>query len=87
MSHDTQEVSANDAHARGPLLLLLGSGLVWLVISGVLALIASVQLHTPTFLASCAWFTYGHMQAPASAVKPCAPVTGLRWERCFGISA
>ena len=63
MSHDTQEVSANDAHARGPLLLLLGSGLVWLIISGVLALIASVQLHTPTFLASCAWFTYGHMQA------------------------
>ena len=63
MSNDTNEVSALDTHARGPLLFLLGSGLGWLVFSGVLALIASIQLHTPSFLASCAGFTYGHIQA------------------------
>jgi cytochrome c oxidase cbb3-type subunit 1 len=63
MSTDSNEVSTIDTHARGPLLLLLGSGLVWLVVSGVLALIASVQLHTPGFLAGCAWLTYGHTQA------------------------
>lgn len=63
MSTDSNEVSTIDSHARGPLLLLLGSGLVWLVVSGVLGLIASVQLHTPGFLADCAWLTYGHTQA------------------------
>lgn len=63
MSTDSNEVSTIDSHARAPLLLLLGSGLVWLVVSGVLALIASVQLHTPGFLAGCAWLTYGHTQA------------------------
>ena len=63
MSTETNEVSAIDSHARGPVLLLLGAGLVWLVVSGVLALISSVQLHTPGFLANCAWLTYGHTQA------------------------
>lgn len=63
MPTDSNEVSAIDSHARGPLLLLLGSGLIWLVVSGVLGLVASVQLHTPGFLASCAWLTYGHTQA------------------------
>ena len=63
MSTESNEVSAIDLHARGPLLLLLGSGLVWLIVSGVLALIVSVQLHTPDFLARCAWFTYGRAQA------------------------
>lgn len=57
------EVSDIDASARLPLLLLLGSALLWLVAGGVLALIASIQLHTPEFLGGCAWFTYGRMQA------------------------
>lgn len=57
------EVSVVDSQARGPLLLLLGSGLVWLVISGILSLLASIQLHSPSFLADCAWFTAGRAQA------------------------
>jgi cytochrome c oxidase cbb3-type subunit 1 len=57
------EASEIDVSARGPLLLLLGSAISWLVAGGVLALIASIQLHTPGFLAHCAWFTYGRMQA------------------------
>jgi len=57
------EVTAIDTQARGPLLLLLGSGLLWLVASGFLALITSIQLHTPQFLADCSWFTFGRTQA------------------------
>lgn len=57
------EVGAIDVSARLPLLLLLGSAILWLVAGGVLALIASIQLHTPGFLADYAWFTYGRMQA------------------------
>jgi cytochrome c oxidase cbb3-type subunit 1 len=57
------DVTAIDTQARGPLLLLLGSGIVWLVISGILAVITSIQFHTPGFLADCAWFTHGRAQA------------------------
>jgi cytochrome c oxidase cbb3-type subunit 1 len=57
------EVTGIDTQARGPLLLLLGSGLVWLVISGILALLTSIQLHSPQFMADCAFLTYGRAQA------------------------
>lgn len=57
------EVTPTDLHARGPLLLLIGSGLVWLVISGVLALITAIQLRTPGFMADCSWLTHGRAQA------------------------
>jgi cytochrome c oxidase cbb3-type subunit 1 len=57
------EVTPTDTHARGPLLLLIGSGLLWLVISGVLALITAIQLRTPGFMADCAWLTHGRAQA------------------------
>jgi cytochrome c oxidase cbb3-type subunit 1 len=57
------EASDIDASARGPLLLLIGSAILWLVAAGVLALVASIQLHTPAFLANCAFLTYGRMQA------------------------
>src|SRR5687767_6195397 len=57
------EVISIDLQARGPLLLLVGSAIVWLVISGVLAVITSIQLHSPGFLADCPWFTYGRAHA------------------------
>lgn len=57
------EVTATDTTARGPLLLLLASALAWLVASGVLALITSIQLVKPTFFADCELFTYGRAQA------------------------
>lgn len=57
------EVTSIDVQARGPLLLLVGSAIVWLVISGILAVITSIQLHSPGFLADCPWFTYGRAQA------------------------
>lgn len=57
------EVTAIDTHARWPLLLLIGSALVWLVVSGVFALISAIQLHSPAFFSECAWFTHGRMKA------------------------
>lgn len=59
------EVTAIDTGARWPLLLLLWAGLKWLLVAGVLALIASIQLHTPSFLAGCSWLTHGRAVALA----------------------
>ena len=59
------EVTAADTAGRWPLLLLLASGLVWLVLSGVLSLIASIQLHSPAFLADCECCTHGRVTAMA----------------------
>ncbi len=53
------EYSSTDSASRWPLLVLLISGACWLVVSGALALIASIQLHTPSFMAVCPVFTYG----------------------------
>jgi cytochrome c oxidase cbb3-type subunit 1 len=64
----TAEVTEIDATARCPLLLLLASALLWLVVSGVLALVNLVQLHTPGFLADCAALTYGRAQAMQETV-------------------
>ena len=63
MINASPEVTAIDTHARYPLLLMLASSLVWLLISGVLALISTVQLHTPTFLSDCALLSHGRVQA------------------------
>ncbi|MDB6169721.1 MAG: cytochrome c oxidase, subunit [Verrucomicrobia bacterium] len=59
----TAEVTEIDASARPPLLLLIGSALAWLVLSGALALVNLVQLHTPSFLADCSVLTFGRTQA------------------------
>ena len=57
------EVTAVDTTARWPLLFLIGSGIVWLLVSGVLALITSIQLHSPQFMADCSWLTHGRAVA------------------------
>ena len=57
------EVTAIDTHARSAVLLLLGSGLTWLVLSGILAFITSIQQHSPGFLADCSWLTHGRALA------------------------
>jgi cytochrome c oxidase cbb3-type subunit 1 len=54
-----------DASAKWPVIVFLGSALLWLILGGALALAANIQLHTPAFLADCAWFTHGRL-APAA---------------------
>jgi cbb3-type cytochrome oxidase subunit 1 len=48
-----------------PLLALFGGAAFWLVVSSVLALIASIKFHAPDFLANCPWLTYGRVQPAA----------------------
>jgi cytochrome c oxidase cbb3-type subunit 1 len=64
----TSTLSETDPAARRPLGLLIASALLWLVLSGVLALIATIQLHTPSFLASCPQLTHGRLQALQESV-------------------
>ncbi len=54
-----------DATAKWPVLAFLGSGLFWLFVGGVMQLAASIQTHSPGFLAACEWFTHGRL-APAA---------------------
>jgi cytochrome c oxidase cbb3-type subunit 1 len=54
-----------DASAKWPVLVFLGSAMFWLLLGGVMQLAAAIQLHTPAFLANCAWFTHGRL-APAA---------------------
>jgi cytochrome c oxidase cbb3-type subunit 1 len=74
------EVTPVDTTARGPLLFLLGSAVLWLVVSGVLALITAIQLRSPGFLGNCEWFTYGR----AAALRETAFVYG--WAANAGIA-
>ena len=59
------EVTSTDSSSRHPLLFLLLSGLLWLVTSGALALLATLQLHSPRILADCPILTYGRVSALA----------------------
>src|SRR5215471_17456880 len=51
----------NDS-CRMPLLVMFASAAVWLVIGSFFGLIASIKFHSPSFLADCAWLTYGRVR-------------------------
>jgi len=61
------ETSTNqiDASCRVPLLVLFGGGVFWLVVSSVLAVVASLTFHMPEKFGDCPWLTYGHVQPAA----------------------
>jgi cytochrome c oxidase cbb3-type subunit 1 len=59
------ERTAADAASRWPILLLILSGILWLLLAGALSLVAAVQVHAPAFLAHCPVFTYGRTAAMA----------------------
>jgi cytochrome c oxidase cbb3-type subunit I len=50
------------ASCRTPLLLLLGSGVGWLMVGSLFALLASLKFHAPNLLADSIWLTYGRVQ-------------------------
>src|SRR5258708_33675411 len=62
------EVTVIDTAARWPLVLLISSAIKWLILSGVLALIAAIQLIQPGFLADCSVFTHGRVVAMQESV-------------------
>ncbi len=54
-----------DTSCRVPLLVLFGGAALWLVVSSVLALAASLTFHMPDKFGDCSWLTYGHLQPAA----------------------
>jgi cytochrome c oxidase cbb3-type subunit I len=54
-----------DKSCSVPVMFLLTWALAWLVGGGILAVISSIKLHGPGFLAGSAFLTYGRVQ-PAS---------------------
>jgi cytochrome c oxidase cbb3-type subunit 1 len=75
-------ISESDTTARGPLVLLLVSAFGWLIVSSVLSLIGTIQLHTPGFLASCAAFTHGRVDA----MQESAFIYGWAGNAAFAVS-
>ncbi len=65
VTNSRAEQAEIDASTRWPVTVFLVSGLLWLIAGGALQLAANIQLHTPTFLAECEWFTHGRL-APAA---------------------
>lgn len=55
-----------EASCRVPLLALFGGAALWLVVSSVLALIASLNFHMPEKFACCSWLTYGRVSPAAN---------------------
>ena len=55
-----------DSSCRLPLALLFLSSLLWLLLGTSLALLTSIQLHSPEFLAHCPWLTYGRLHPAAT---------------------
>ena len=64
----SSEITSADTGSRGPLLLLVCAAAKWLVISGVFALITSIQLFQPAFLADCSWLTHGRAEAMRESI-------------------
>ena len=54
-----------DASCRGPVLVLFYSSAKWLVLGLILALLASIKMHAPGFLADCAICTFGRLRPAA----------------------
>ncbi len=50
-----------DGSTRGPVLTFFATALLWLLLSSLLGLIASIKLHSPGFLSDFAWLTYGRV--------------------------
>lgn len=50
-----------DRSLRHPVMFFLTSGAAWLAVSIFLGVIASAKVHSPGFLSSCSWLTYGRV--------------------------
>ena len=60
--HYDVERAGLDRSSRWPVLLLLGSGICWLVVGSVFGLVASLKLHWPDWLDGSAPLTFGRVR-------------------------
>ncbi len=56
------ERAAIDASCRGPVLFYFLTAIFWLLFGSTLALVASIKLHTPDFVADWEWLTFGRVR-------------------------
>ncbi len=56
------ERQAIDASCKVPVLLFIGSSVFWLMVGTILALLASIKLHTPTLHSNIAFLTFGRVR-------------------------
>lgn len=75
-----RERAAIDASTRLPVLTFFAAGVFWLLVGTILAIIASIKLHAPEFLADWSWLTFGRVR-PAHLD---AVVFGWLFNTCFG---
>ncbi|MCB9610492.1 MAG: cbb3-type cytochrome c oxidase subunit I [Polyangiaceae bacterium] len=62
-AHHAQLLARLDASCRRPVLTFLVSAVAWLLLGSLLALIASIKLHSPEFMADAEWLTFGRVRA------------------------
>jgi cytochrome c oxidase cbb3-type subunit 1 len=53
---------AIDQSCRKPVLFFYASAVAWLLMGSLLALAASIKMHTPEFLSGAAWLTFGRVR-------------------------
>jgi cytochrome c oxidase cbb3-type subunit 1 len=63
---DRYSLAEINVSARLPLVVLFVSSGLWLVLSSVLSLLASIKLHNPHSLANATWLTYGRIRPAAN---------------------
>ncbi len=81
-SSQPHEASVIDASLRTPLTVLISSALIWLLAASVLGIIAAWKLHTPGFLDTCEFMTYGRIQPAQSN----AFIYGWGFNAAFAVS-
>lgn len=60
---DAQLRASIDRSLRHPVMFFLTSGAAWLAVSLIIGIISSAKVHSPDFLDSFGWLTYGRLQA------------------------
>ncbi len=63
-THTTEDAllrAGIDRSLRHPVMFFLTSGAAWLAVSIFLGVISSAKVHSPGFLSSCSWLTYGRV--------------------------
>jgi cytochrome c oxidase cbb3-type subunit 1 len=60
--HYAMERARIDGSTRVPVLVFFGFAVFWLLLGTLLALLASIKMHMPEFLADHAWLTFGRVR-------------------------
>jgi cytochrome c oxidase cbb3-type subunit I len=76
-----------DTSCRGPVLYYAASAVFWLLVGTVLAVIASIKLHSPYFLTDSPYLTFGrvrmaHLQAVGIGWSGMSAMAGGCWLMC-----